>query len=88
MNEKENTPYKANIRASNFLDKHDEELMGMELYLQLKAAFDAEMITIEKAKEKQFEQTKPITQIKNSLREVMAETMVKFLLRAAMASYF
>jgi hypothetical protein len=87
MNEKENTRHKANVRASHFFDRYDGELTGIDLYPALRAAFDAEMIKIDKARQKQFKQIKPITISKNRLRAVMADTMVKFLLRASVSAY-
>jgi hypothetical protein len=83
MNNKEITRQKANERAADFLETNKDELNGMPLYSELKTAFDADMLNIQEATVKQAEQIIPITRNKNRLRLVMADTMVKFLLRAA-----
>jgi hypothetical protein len=83
MNNKEITRQKANSRAADFLHDHHDELKDIPLYLDLKAAFDAEMLKIEKASIIQNKQISPITQNKNRLRSIMAETMVRYMQRAA-----
>jgi hypothetical protein len=83
MNNKQITRFNANDRASSFLDKHDSELSGIPLYAEIKAAFDDEMLKINKALVKQAKQIAPITQHKKRLRLFMADTMIRFIGRAA-----
>jgi hypothetical protein len=83
MNTKQMTRYSTNERALHFLNDHDEELSGIVLYVPIKAAFEAGMLKLNAAQVKQAKQIAPVTQNKKRMRLVMAETMVKFLDRAA-----
>ena len=87
MNNKEITRHKANHRAALFMDKNSAALSALPIYANLKIAFDVEMNNIHKASLAQAKRIKPITKNKNKLRAAMADTMVKFLQRAAVQSH-
>ncbi len=79
--------YSANNRASIFLKEHNDELMLIPFYAEIKDAFNAEMNKIADAHTKQAKKITHIAQTKKRLRLQMALTMVKYLQRACVQAY-
>jgi hypothetical protein len=87
MDKKQIARDKSNQRGSDFLTENDTELKTNNLYLPLKASFNAKMALMAVAKQKQFEQVTPITNDKNLLREVVVNTVFPLASKACVQAY-
>jgi hypothetical protein len=75
--------YNANTRASDFMNDHDAELSGIDMYVQEKAAFLDAMAKLEAALQYQAKEVRGIVHEKARRKLAMAECIHKFALRAS-----